>query len=112
MTTKPMGVPNPPITLAAASLLVPNLGHANGKGEVQWTPPERPEAPGVVDLLGQPAVSPELRPATSAVVAVSTVKATTAEVMSPIANKSAARESASGRSDLPPVSGQPDVSFV
>jgi hypothetical protein len=63
------------------------------------------EAPGVVDLLGQPWRQPtqlNCAPTTSAVVAMSSVKATTAEVMSPIAaNTSAAREPASGHSDLP-----------
>ena len=62
------------------------------------------EGPGVVELLGQPWRQPtqlNCAPTTSAVVAMSPVKATTAEVMSPIANTSAAREPASGHSDLP-----------
>ena len=59
--TRPMGVPNPPMMLAATNMaMTEHLGQCHGEGETERSRKDPIEALGVADRFGQPAAPVEL----------------------------------------------------
>jgi hypothetical protein len=75
-----------------------DLGPGHDEREPDGRGQDRTEAPGAAGALGQPTAPVEVRADHVAVLAITTGRATSAEVTSPAANRSAAAAPASGRS--------------
>jgi hypothetical protein len=97
-STRPIGVPNPPITLAATSMPITEIPARLAARKPNRRDRDCVETPGAADSLGQPAAPAELGTHYVGGGGQQDGRATAVEVMSPAANRSAVAEPASGRS--------------